>query len=180
HPVQQAFLEEGAMQCGYCTPGMIMSTVALLQESPHPDDARIVEAMNGNICRCCAYPRILQAIRRAAQRGMETAQRPAGHATGADPSDFPRPASPWDLTEPEDRDWFDVLPQGLVVLLPPDAVPEAWTAGGGAWIHVGTDGIVTAFTGKVDVGQDNRTALAQLVAEELALPATSVRVVMGN
>jgi nicotinate dehydrogenase subunit B len=178
HPVQQAFLEEGAMQCGYCTPGMVMSAVALLGANPHPDHARTVEAMNGNICRCCAYPRILRAIRRAAE--MDPARRSASHAPDAVAPTVTRPASPWNLTEPEDRDWFDVLPEGLVVLLPPDAIPEAWTAGGGAWIHVGTDGVVTAFTGKVDVGQDNRTAFAQLVAEELALPVTSVRMVMGD
>jgi aerobic-type carbon monoxide dehydrogenase small subunit (CoxS/CutS family) len=67
HPVQQAFLDEGALQCGFCTPGMIMSAVALLAKRPRPDDAAIVEAMNGNICRCCAYPRILRAVRRAAE-----------------------------------------------------------------------------------------------------------------
>jgi nicotinate dehydrogenase subunit B len=179
HPVQRAFLEEGAMQCGYCTPGMVMSAVALLQESPHPNEARIVQAMNGNVCRCCAYPRIVRAILRAAEGGTLSAQYPVGRADEAS-SAFSRPAVPWDLTDPEDRDWFDVLPEGLIVLLPPDVVPDAWTAGGGTWIHVGTDGVVTAFTGKVDVGQDNRTALAQLVAEELRLPAPSVRVVMGD
>jgi aerobic-type carbon monoxide dehydrogenase small subunit (CoxS/CutS family) len=66
HPVQQAFLDEGAFQCGYCTPGMIMSAVALLDENPTPTDSEIVEYMNGNLCRCCGYPRILSAIRKAA------------------------------------------------------------------------------------------------------------------
>jgi len=68
HPVQEAFLEERAFQCGYCTPGMILSTVALLREKPNPTDPEIAEAMDGNLCRCCGYPRILKAIHRAAQR----------------------------------------------------------------------------------------------------------------
>jgi aerobic-type carbon monoxide dehydrogenase small subunit (CoxS/CutS family) len=68
HPVQRAFLEEGAFQCGYCTPGMIMAAVALLDEKPHPTDAEIASGMNRNICRCCSYPKILDAVRRASGR----------------------------------------------------------------------------------------------------------------
>jgi aerobic-type carbon monoxide dehydrogenase small subunit (CoxS/CutS family) len=66
HPVQQAFLDEGAMQCGYCTSGMILTAAALLERTPEPTDAQIVEGMNDNLCRCCGYPRILAAVRRAA------------------------------------------------------------------------------------------------------------------
>ena len=66
HPVQQAFLDEGAVQCGYCTPGMVLTAVALLKENPRPTDEQIVEAMNGNICRCNGYTKIMNAIRRAA------------------------------------------------------------------------------------------------------------------
>jgi len=65
HPVQQAFLDEGALQCGYCTPGMIMSAVALLKQNPHPAQSDIVDFMDGNICRCGAYSRIIAAIQRA-------------------------------------------------------------------------------------------------------------------
>jgi aerobic-type carbon monoxide dehydrogenase small subunit (CoxS/CutS family) len=65
-PVQEAFLEEGAFQCGYCTPGMIMSATALLNEIPRPTEGQIVEHMDGNVCRCGTYPRIMAAIRRAA------------------------------------------------------------------------------------------------------------------
>jgi len=68
HPVQKAFLEEGAMQCGYCTPGMILRTVALLESHPKPTDAQIVEGLNVNLCRCAGYDRILAAVRRAAGR----------------------------------------------------------------------------------------------------------------
>jgi aerobic-type carbon monoxide dehydrogenase small subunit (CoxS/CutS family) len=66
HPVQQAFVEENAIQCGYCTPGMVMRTVALLQTNPKPTDEQIVEGLNGNLCRCTGYHRILAAVRRAA------------------------------------------------------------------------------------------------------------------
>ena len=66
HPVQQAFLDEGAIQCGYCTPGMILAAVALLEKNPQPTDEQIAEWMNVNICRCNGYPKILNAIRRAA------------------------------------------------------------------------------------------------------------------
>ncbi|HEU4981615.1 MAG TPA: (2Fe-2S)-binding protein [Acidobacteriaceae bacterium] len=66
-PVQQAFLEEEALQCGYCTSGMIVSATALLREHPHPSEQQIVEFMNGNICRCGTYPRIIAAIQRASR-----------------------------------------------------------------------------------------------------------------
>lgn len=62
HPVQEAFLEIGAMQCAYCTPGMIVSGVALLRRNPHPSEAEIVQAMQGNVCRCGTYSRILSAL----------------------------------------------------------------------------------------------------------------------
>ena len=68
HPVQQAFLEEGAMQCGYCTGGMVLTAVALLDKNPNPTDEEIVEAMNGNLCRCNGYLKILKAVRRAAEK----------------------------------------------------------------------------------------------------------------
>ena len=70
-PVQQAFLEEEALQCGYCTSGMIVSATALLRENPHPSEQQIVEFMNGNICRCGTYPRILAAIQRASKNNAE-------------------------------------------------------------------------------------------------------------
>ena len=66
HPVQQAFLDEGAMQCGYCVPGLILTAAALLETTPRPTDAQIVEGMNGNLCRCNNYARIVAAIHRAA------------------------------------------------------------------------------------------------------------------
>lgn len=71
HPVQEAFLAEGAFQCGYCTAGMVMSTVALLNEHPRPTDEQIIEGMNGNICRCGGYLGMIRAVRRAAGQSQE-------------------------------------------------------------------------------------------------------------
>jgi aerobic-type carbon monoxide dehydrogenase small subunit (CoxS/CutS family) len=67
HPVQEAFLEADAMQCGYCTAGMIVEAVALLRRTPEPSEAEIAQAMEGHVCRCCTYPRIVRAIRLAAR-----------------------------------------------------------------------------------------------------------------
>jgi len=69
HPVQEAFLAEGSIQCGYCTPGMIMATVGLLAETPKPTDDEILTALDRHLCRCNGYPKILKAVRRAAQAG---------------------------------------------------------------------------------------------------------------
>jgi len=72
--VQEAFVEAEAFQCGYCTPGMVMATVGLLQSTPNPTDADIARVMDRNVCRCGTYPRIVQAIKLAAQR-MRAASR---------------------------------------------------------------------------------------------------------
>ncbi len=69
HPVQQAFLDADALQCGYCTPGMILGAVALLGRTANPSEAEIASGMNGHICRCGTYPRVVQAIRAAAGKG---------------------------------------------------------------------------------------------------------------
>jgi aerobic-type carbon monoxide dehydrogenase small subunit (CoxS/CutS family) len=66
HPLQQAFLDADAMQCGYCTPGMIMSALGLLEQDPDPSEETILAAMQGNICRCGSYARIVRAIQQAA------------------------------------------------------------------------------------------------------------------
>ena len=67
HPVQKAFLECNAFQCGYCTPGQILGAVALLASNPNPDDQAIREGMNNHICRCCSYLSIFDAVKRAAE-----------------------------------------------------------------------------------------------------------------
>jgi len=67
HPVQEAFIDQGAFQCAYCTSGMIMSSVALLQKNPNPSSSDVVQGLQGNICRCGAHPRILAAVEQAAK-----------------------------------------------------------------------------------------------------------------
>lgn len=65
HPIQQAFVDEGASQCGYCTAGMIMTLFSLLEEKSQPSDAEVLSKMEGNLCRCCNYVRLLSAVRRS-------------------------------------------------------------------------------------------------------------------
>ncbi len=200
HPVQQAFAREGAAQCGYCTPGMVLAAVALLARDRDPPDTRIDAALAGHICRCGAYPRIRRAVRRAAalaggrsQAGDVTAPGtgraspdPAGAAEAGRwspprPGEAAhRPARPWDLTSPAERDWFGILGDGLVVVIPPPDPSAGWSTAAGAWLHVSPAGQVTAFTGKVDVGQDNTTALRMLVAEEMRVPLPAVLLAMGD
>jgi isoquinoline 1-oxidoreductase len=179
HPVQQAFVEERASQCGYCTPGMALRAAALLAAEPDPAGEQITAALQPNICRCGCYPRISRAVRRAAElHGAPGLMEQEPEVTA---SALARPRRPWDLCEPADRDWFGILGDGLVTVWPPEA-PAAgtWAANGGAWLHLAPSGTVTAFTGKVDIGQDNQTALRLLVAEELAVPLGQVALVQGD
>jgi aerobic-type carbon monoxide dehydrogenase small subunit (CoxS/CutS family) len=67
HPVQEAFIQADALQCGYCTPGMILSSVGLLNKTPRPSEPEIRRALHGNVCRCGTYPRIIAAVQMAAQ-----------------------------------------------------------------------------------------------------------------
>ncbi|HEX7310126.1 MAG TPA: (2Fe-2S)-binding protein [Gaiellaceae bacterium] len=68
HPVQQAFVDAGAVQCGFCTPGLVVATAALLQRTPNPSEDEIREALSGNLCRCTGYMKIFDAVRTAAAR----------------------------------------------------------------------------------------------------------------
>ncbi len=199
-----AFATHGASQCGYCTPGMLVSATALLRANPEPSTSAIVTAMDGNLCRCGCYRRILDAIAGAALSEAPARGEALARARAHTATDAPVPATesastgslsvpmgpsrPWDLTPTADRDWFTVLGDGLVVVFEPREVERAlrstgrgWSTPGGAWIHVGGDGRVRAFTGKVDLGQHNTAALARLVAAELGMgDHESVEVVAGD
>ena len=67
HPIQQAFVDEHGFQCSFCTPGFVLSSKALLEETPHPEAAEIAEGLSGHICRCGTYPNIIRAVQRAAE-----------------------------------------------------------------------------------------------------------------
>ena len=181
HPVQQAVLDGDAMQCGYCIPGMVVAASALLARYPDADEDTIRAEMQPNICRCCVYPRLMRAILGATDMNAAGVRRPESPSAEQIPILHARPREPWDLQDVADRDYFEVLGEGLVVVVPPEATaPGTWSPTGGAWLHVGADGRVTAFTGKVEVGQGTRAALQRAVARELRMPVDGVRIVMGD
>jgi nicotinate dehydrogenase subunit B len=190
HPVQRALLAEGAVQCGYCMPGMVLRAAAFLDHATDPEVDDVAGALDPNLCRCGGYRRIVRAVRLAATAGSGHRRPPeepeppardlaAPPARSVGALRLPAGAIPWDLCPAEDRDYAGVLGPGLVSVAPPAASPGAWASSGGAWLHVGADG-VTAFSGKVDVGQDNRTALRALVAEELCVEPVDVTLVQGD
>ncbi|HXW78483.1 MAG TPA: molybdopterin cofactor-binding domain-containing protein [Acidimicrobiales bacterium] len=203
HPLQEALVEEMASQCGYCTPAMAMRGAALLERCPEPDAERIAAALGPNLCRCGCYGRIARAVNRASRLSRagadqvtasqeatetettETETTEAGEteaeATEAEVAGGRfRPRRPWDLCEPEEREWSALLGDGLVVVWPPPPPVNGWPMGGGAWLHVSPSGLVTAFSGKVNVGQDNTSAFRLLVAEELGANLDDVRIVQGD
>lgn len=79
HPLQRAFVEAGAVQCGFCTPGLILSAVALLAQQPHPSEAQIRQALTGNLCRCTGYSQIIEAVKRAATETATELAVEVGH-----------------------------------------------------------------------------------------------------
>ena len=102
HPVQQAWLDCGAFQCGFCTPGWLTATAGLLARVPHPDDARIAAELGGHVCRCCVYPRIRSAVHRAAKL-MEDPESLAPMPAGGSEPAGPDPGAPWDLAGRQPR-----------------------------------------------------------------------------
>lgn len=79
HPIQQAFLEKHGLQCGFCTPGIIMSVHAILHENPNPTEAEIRQSLSGNLCRCTGYQNIVEAVKLAAQRIREAGEQKEGN-----------------------------------------------------------------------------------------------------
>ena len=171
HAVQAAFVEARSLQCGYCTPGMVMSVVALLARDATPDDAAIRQGLAGNICRCGGYPRILQAVHTAAA-AMQMDDGPRA-ATGEIPLDKAVCGS-----ETGAGVWTMVLPPAEGDL--PGEREWGWSTPGGARLVIDKDGRITAFTGKVDGGQGNRVALTRIIAAELATSTSMIRLEMGD
>jgi isoquinoline 1-oxidoreductase len=180
HPLQEAFLEAGALQCGYCTAGMLISALALVQAHPQPTAEEISHFMQDNICRCGAYQRIIAAISATAAK-LHTGQPAPVNQVFAQNLVSPPPAS-----GPLDEGLFVAYPcpdlaavvYGEGVTAPPPE--ERPLAAIGPWVHINGDGAITLYVGKAEVGQNIRTSMAQIVAEELRTPVGAVRVVMGD
>jgi nicotinate dehydrogenase subunit B len=161
HPVQEAFVACRAMQCGYCTPGMVMSAVALLRTGAARDDAQTRTAMAGNICRCGGYPNVLRAI------AIASDGQPEGIGSVADTAEAEPATSAWTAILRLDDATQPVLGWGF-------------STPGGARITIDDTGHVVAYCGKVDAGQGNRVALRRLVAAEIGVPLSAVRMEMGD
>ncbi len=158
HPLQIAFIEEQALQCGFCASGMIMAAKALLDRNPRPTDAEIKTEMAGNLCRCGVYDRAFRAIKRAA--GLPVS--PPSYKEGITRERELRPES-----QPPIPD--QTLPQSL------EQTPDL-----DSWVRINTDGTITLFTGKVELGQDIRTSVAMIGADELDVSLERIRVIMGD
>jgi nicotinate dehydrogenase subunit B len=185
HPVQQAFIDEQATQCGYCTPGMVVAAAGLLRDNPAPTYQQVREALDGNLCRCGAHGRIVRAVLKAAGRKsaeeVAVADVSAGQITSSEP--------------PVQVLAGDTQPAPGRVTAPPPASPSPLSVGPAAhsgasslpadlaanpvlarWVDFSQDGQVTVSVGKVEYGQGIWTALAQIAAEELQVALDRVRV----
>jgi CO/xanthine dehydrogenase Mo-binding subunit len=154
HALQEAFAREQAVQCGFCTPGLILAAKALLDRNPQPSDDLIRAELAGNLCRCGVYDRVLRAIKRAA--GLPVAPR---------------------IYEAEDSGAGVAPPASAPGTLSPSLVD---TPDLDAWVRVNSDGTITLFTGKVELGQDLRTSIALIGADELDVPLDRIRIVTAD
>ena len=164
HPVQQAFLDEQAAQCGYCTAGMVMAAVDLLRRNPAPAEPDVRAALEGNLCRCGTHGRIVRAVLRAASQGpgspdLESRPEPADAAQS-------RP-----VTAESERIGARPAPAGAGSL--PGSLATNPVLG--RWLDFGRHSEVTVRVGKVEFGQGIWTALAQVAAEELQVDLAQVR-----
>ena len=149
HPLQAAFMDEQAIQCGYCAAGMIIAAQGLLNRTRYPTDDEIRTALEGNICRCGVYER----IRRAVKLRIARPERTPIYAVAA----------------PEPLD----LPAASLLILP---VSLQETPQLDAWVRINADETIDIFTGKVEIGQGIKTAVAQIAADELDVAPARIRV----
>jgi nicotinate dehydrogenase subunit B len=184
HPVQQAFIDEQAAQCGYCTCGMVMAAVGLLRERPAPTEREVREALDGNLCRCGAHGRIVRAVLKAAGRTpngqaavplpagpLPASQAPAPVPGGGNPAEDGRVLAP-SSSSPGPLSVGPAAGSG-VSPLPADLAANPVLA---RWLDFSRDGEVMIWIGKVEYGQGIWTALAQVAAEELQVALARVRV----
>ncbi|MCB0070884.1 MAG: molybdopterin-dependent oxidoreductase [Caldilineaceae bacterium] len=160
HPLQEAFIAEQAIQCGYCASGMIIAAQGLLRRNRYPSDDEIRAALSDNICRCGVYDRVRRAIR------LRIGRPSAG------------PIYTVLTPDPLPPEWTPPPRTGLSPSLRANPQLDNWIR-----IDPGDDngmGTVTVFTGKVEIGQGLRTAIAQIAAEELDVELARIRVVDGD
>jgi nicotinate dehydrogenase subunit B len=158
HPLQKAFIEEQAAQCGFCTSGIIIAAKALLDRNPHPSDSEIKAEMSDNLCRCGVYDRILRAIKRASGLSLES----PSYTESSGRKQELKPVS-------QHQTQADDLPGSLM-----------WTPDLDSWLRINRDDTITIFTGKAELGQDLRTSVAMIGAEELDVSLDRIRVVMAD
>jgi CO/xanthine dehydrogenase Mo-binding subunit/aerobic-type carbon monoxide dehydrogenase small subunit (CoxS/CutS family) len=155
-PLQQAFVEEQAVQCGFCTPGMIVTARALLDRNPRPTDAEIRAEMAGNLCRCGVYDRVRRAIQRAA-------------GCPAKPSSYEAGVGREQRLQHDPPAQTSILPRSLV------QTPDL-----DSWVRINANDTITIYTGKVELGQDIRTSIAMIGADELDVSLERIRVVTAD
>ena len=173
HPVQAAFIAEQAAQCGYCTSGMIVSAAALLKKTPHPTDAQIKTALEGNLCRCASHF-AYRARRQTRGRGRDENRM----STTLDRSTFLKQSGGALVVG------FTLSAPAFAQTAAPQATVNPTLVGAGsnavdAWLAVDRAGLVTVYSGKVELGTGTETALLQLVADELSVPFATVRMIAG-
>ena len=181
HPVQQAFIDEQAAQCGYCTSGMVMAAAGLLRDRPAPTEQEVREALDGNLCRCGTHGRIIRAVLKAAGQIPDGPAvvpcPPAGHVLASQvPAGRTQPGEGPMLAPPSASSRPLVAESGVpagVSPLPADLAANPVLA---RWLNFSRDGEVMIRTGKVEYGQGIWTALAQVAAEELQVALARVRV----
>jgi nicotinate dehydrogenase subunit B len=152
HPLQEAFLEEQAAQCGFCTAGMIISAQGLLNRTRYPSDDEIREALDGNLCRCGTHERVRRAIKLRIGR--------------------PERGPIYDVIEAPE------LPLPPVSQDLPSSLKQ--TPDLDSWIRIHTDGTITVTTGKAELGQGIKTAVMQIAAEELDVAPARIRVISSD
>jgi len=157
HPIQEAFIEEGAVQCGFCTSGMIISAKALLDRNPDPTEPEIRLALTGNICRCGVYDSIVKAVKRAAGSVVPPAVEVRTFSDR-------KTAREGDTGIPTD----------------PSAGSLKISSDIDSWIRINTDNTITVLTGKAELGQDIRTSVALVCAEEMDVNLGRIRVIMAD
>jgi CO/xanthine dehydrogenase Mo-binding subunit/aerobic-type carbon monoxide dehydrogenase small subunit (CoxS/CutS family) len=176
HPVQQAFIDEQAAQCGYCSSGMVMAAVGLLRDRPAPTEREVHEALNGNLCRCGTHGRIIRAVQKAAGqlsgRSDAAAHPPTGQILASQVPTADTQPGQGPMLAPSRPPVAQAGVQSSASPLPADLAANPALA---RWLDFSRDGEVTIRIGKVEYGQGIWTALAQVAAEELQVGLDRVR-----